>query len=489
MHHPPLPSSFQASSLPRNLNATASPTTPSGDILVGWTNQGADRGTWDIITSSLFTILICTWTVIHPRVHAERRLRNAHKMCQLVKMLLAPEMVCLESLQEWIQARKMIKRCADATGGGLCMVHAYYSTMLAIRYHHGPAGYRTLWPAQLAWLLNNGLVRWVDRGAWGLADEEINDKSKADGLVKLAALCQVTWFSLQCVMRTIHGLAIAPLEVMTIAYVVVMVITYFFWWLKPKDIAAPTFVRLPAMSPEQWILFESLSMENTYDMQYPGAPYSLNIAWYLVARDCQDDEVLVARRPEMAQVPAVQVPAFQVPAVQVSVVQVQTTAPDIRDKTREFIQPKSTVSKIQRAKPVHSVTPNVEGRASQDARIITEWDSALYMTKFWPFICLLGASFGAVHLIAWNSIFPSHMELWLWRASALVSTVTAILVMQFRKVSFQWEGPLTIVSVGSPILYVISRTIMSAQAFAALRALPASTYQTFEIWNYWFHFL
>lgn len=55
--------------------------------------------------------------------------------------------------------------------------------------------------------------------------------------------------------------------------------------------------------------------------------------------------------------------------------------------------------------------------------------------------------------------------------------------------SLRWNGPLTIVQVASPILYVISRTIMAAQTFAAWRAMPEETYDTFDLWNYWFHFL
>jgi hypothetical protein len=55
--------------------------------------------------------------------------------------------------------------------------------------------------------------------------------------------------------------------------------------------------------------------------------------------------------------------------------------------------------------------------------------------------------------------------------------------------SLRWDGPLTIIRVASPILYVISRIIMTGETFAALRAMPAKTYDTFEIWNYWFHFL
>lgn len=42
--------------------------------------------------------------------------------------------------------------------------------------------------------------------------------------------------------------------------------------------------------------------------------------------------------------------------------------------------------------------------------VITEWDSSLYMTRYWPLLCLLGASFGAIHLISWTSSFPSEAE-------------------------------------------------------------------------------
>ncbi|KAE8447066.1 hypothetical protein EG329_011201 [Mollisiaceae sp. DMI_Dod_QoI] len=205
---------------------------------------------------------------------------------------MAPEMVCLESLQEWVQARKMVRRTAGATDSGLKMIHAFYIGMLGIRYRT-ETGYRVLWPSQYAWLLNNGLIRWTDRDLWGLSMEIIKDKSKADGLVKLAALFQVSWFTLQCITRAAHNLPIAPLEAMTLAYVFVVILTYIFWWIKPKDIATASYVDLPEMTSEQWRVFESLAMENTYDNDDPNAKPSKNIAWYLVGRDCKDDEVLV----------------------------------------------------------------------------------------------------------------------------------------------------------------------------------------------------
>ncbi|KAF5701149.1 hypothetical protein FMUND_13996 [Fusarium mundagurra] len=330
---------------------------------VGWVPEDSNRGTWSLITSCLFTITICTWTAIHPRIHVSRQLRHQHKFYQLVKAVLAPEMVYLESLQEFLQARKAVRRCAATTNNEFKTVHGFYLCMMGVRYNSGHNGvYRTLWPGQYAWLLNNGLVSWQDHKRWGLAREEIADKNKADGPVNLAALLQVT---------------------MTLAFVFNGLVTYAFWLEKPKDIVTASFVSLPEMTPLQWGKFESLTMENTYGVSDPSKKQDSSIAWYVVPRDCRDDEI----EPTVTEVKA--------------------------------------------------------------DNVITEWDSSLYMTRYWPLLCLLGASFGAIHLISWTSSFPSEAERWLWRVSALVSVITSVVCMRFRKMSLTWNGPLTIIKATS----------------------------------------
>lgn len=137
---------------------------------------------------------------------------------------------------------------------------------------------------------------------------------------------------------------------------------------------------------------------------------------------------------------------------------------------------------IQRARP------HIE--RTEDPMIFTQWDRDLYFTKWWPLIYVLGASFGTIHLISWNSTFlttppPPPFERWLWRSSALTSVIMSIIYMQFKIVSLRWDGPLTIVRVSVPILYIISHVVMMAEVFAALRAMPRNTYDTYEIWNYW----
>lgn len=89
--------------------------------------------------------------------------------------------------------------------------------------------------------------------------------------------------------------------------------------------------------------------------------------------------------------------------------------------------------------------------------VLSHWDPHLYRSKIWPAACLFGASFGALHLISWNIVFPTTIELWLWRTSAFVSILSMIIFMHFKMVVFRWGGPLTIISLVSPGLYFVSR--------------------------------
>lgn len=87
--------------------------------------------------------------------------------------------------------------------------------------------------------------------------EDIRDKSKTDSIAKLMALCQVSWFVAQCILRAAGSLPLSQLESMTLGYIPLFAVTYFFWWGKPKDIRSPTIVELPDMSLDQVRVFES----------------------------------------------------------------------------------------------------------------------------------------------------------------------------------------------------------------------------------------
>ena len=439
---------------------------PTAKALVGWVPESPGRGTLAIIVSSLTTIFLCTWVVIHARISNNPLLRWLHKCALFLKTVVAPEFLAVEGLQEWIQARKMVKNCAGWTGGRLKLVHAYYIGMLALRYRT-PRGERVIWPNQYVWLLEQGLIQWRDHGLWGLSEDDIRDKSNADGAAKLLALGQVCWFVAQSVMRLAHSLPLSQLETMTLSYIPLVAITYFFWWVKPKDILSSSVVELPSMLPEQKATFELMAVSSAFDSEGIAKQDSIRTIWYLTPR------------------------VFEKEAEERALLEVQQQAEREAQKGKANKSAKQSMHEQERAenqKEESSIHLEVTGKAASKERVVAYWDPDAYHSKvLWPVICLFGASFGALHLICWNTTFPTLVEQWLWRAAALTSIISMLIFMQFEKVVLRWSGPLTIISLVSPMLYLLSRIIMIGGVIAAFRASDPAIYDTYNVSTYWIH--
>ena len=75
---------------------------------------------------------------------------------------------------------------------------------------------------------------------WVLVTEsEILDKSKGDGLGKLVAVLQTTWFIVQYLERWVSHQPRTQVEVMTLAYAAINIIIYILWWDKPLNVQEP----------------------------------------------------------------------------------------------------------------------------------------------------------------------------------------------------------------------------------------------------------
>lgn len=385
---------------------------------------------------------------------------------------MAPELIAVEGLQEWNQAQKMVKSCVGLTKGRLKLVHAYYIGMLALRYRT-PRGEKVMWPNQYTWLLEQGLTDWDDHVSWGLSEENIRDKSNADGTAKLLAVLQVTWFVTQSIMRRAHNLPLSQLETMTLSYIPLITITYFFWWVKPRDVMTPSIVDLPAMLPEQYTVFEAMAVSNAFDTEGLGKQDSLWTIWYLTPRvfekEAEDKELQEAqlRALQEAKRKATQ-------GAKQSHIPQETKQPLTREIESGETLKETFSADTPKAKEI----------------VLAYWDPEMYHSKrLWPVICIFGASFGALHLISWNTVFPTLVEQWLWRAAALVSILSMLIFMQFEKVVLRWEGPLTIISLVSPAFYFLSRIVMLGGVIAAFRASDPAVYNTYSVSTYWIHIL
>jgi hypothetical protein len=61
-------------------------------------------------------------------------------------------------------------------------------------------------------------------------------------------LLQTSWFIIQCIARGIKHLPLTELEIVTLAYTMLNLFVYIFWWDKPRDVGCPirVYVNLPA---------------------------------------------------------------------------------------------------------------------------------------------------------------------------------------------------------------------------------------------------
>jgi hypothetical protein len=96
-------------------------------------------------------------------------------------------------------------------------------------------------------------------------------------------------------------------------------------------------------------------------------------------------------------------------------------------------------------------------------------------------VTIIGGTFGAIHCLAWNSTFPSHIEQALWRVSALVVTASPSLGFAFALSLEIWDVPETLLWIIGGLfgsVYCMGRICLLAIALAALRSLPERAYES-----------
>ncbi|EQK99052.1 hypothetical protein G6O67_000721 [Ophiocordyceps sinensis] len=100
---------------------------------------------------------------------------------------------------------------------------------------------------QLALARTHGIIARLPR----LEADEINDRNKSDGLVRLLALAQVLWLAVQLVVRRMGNIPFSALEISTLAFSSCAFIIYLSEWSKPKDVGAPFYMDADALvSPD-----------------------------------------------------------------------------------------------------------------------------------------------------------------------------------------------------------------------------------------------
>lgn len=80
-------------------------------------------------------------------------------------------------------------------------------------------------------------------------EEEINDRSKKDTVLKLLTLCQSSWLFIETMARFLEKRAVSEMEVTTCAYIFCTLITYVCWMKKPYSITSRVVLRRSHLKP------------------------------------------------------------------------------------------------------------------------------------------------------------------------------------------------------------------------------------------------
>ncbi|KAF2464834.1 uncharacterized protein BDR25DRAFT_295994 [Lindgomyces ingoldianus] len=88
-----------------------------------------------------------------------------------------------------------------------------------------------------------------------LSIEQIEDKSKANGLTKALVCLQALWFCVQCITRMSFGLSISLLELNTFGHSVCALLIAFLWWHKPLDVSEPSLISVIGTEMEELYAF------------------------------------------------------------------------------------------------------------------------------------------------------------------------------------------------------------------------------------------
>ena len=235
-------------------NATATPKTPQ---FQGWTPEpDFESGTASVIWECITTIGLCTYAMIHVNISSVPLGKFAtfiRKCIVVLTGLLFPEVWAWGAVSQLIEARNLVK-ASKRMGHGMGPKQAFfvYSGGFAIRdlQDHVPSvKAEDLWGREVfvdgkslwyrSWKTRVSDKEIVMFAMHVPSDEEIDDRSKQDGLVKAVTSLQALWFLVQVAARGQQGLLIAPMQVGTLAYVSMAAFIYSCWWCKAYDAKSP----------------------------------------------------------------------------------------------------------------------------------------------------------------------------------------------------------------------------------------------------------
>ena len=229
---------------------SSAPTSPQDGRAHGWIGQPNTRGTIDLLWTSLFTIFVCTFTMLCLNVPAPNEKWHHVTRRKIFWMGLAitgPEFVLTAASGQWGRARDSVKAFRRSGYPNWSIRHAFFADMGGFWFApHGHNGF-PITSVQLHWLVTKGCLEYPQ-----ISQRDRWDKSKQDTVAKLITCFQISFLVLQCVGRVVQKLVISTLELSALAIVFCSVMTAICWLRKPANVMTPIRIHSDLTIEEIW---------------------------------------------------------------------------------------------------------------------------------------------------------------------------------------------------------------------------------------------
>jgi len=337
--------------------------------LQGWTSSPNGRGTVDILSSSIITLFLCSWSVlslnVFPPSFSDPK-KAWRKLLMASICLLGPEFIFQLAVGQWCAARRSVADFKQFKYKGWTLKHAFFANMggFAVKMPWSPNGEWTTFPLDAKQVLYLVEHRYIEYSDVCIEKGLIEDKDKVDGVVRVLIVCQILWYSIAVIARFPQHLDFTVLELATIGFILCSSGTYSFWFQKPMDVGRAIILRPNATVDEIRFAAGDRTGEN-----YRRTPMDFveRIEW---------------------------------------------------SWTRYWTHWKGIVRKTTAINFDRTVRPMDK---------IPDDNFPLIAGRPLWVLCVLQVSYGAVHLTGWSLPFPTHIERLLWHI-ATVTIMVCILV-------------------------------------------------------------
>lgn len=203
----------------------------------GWVDQPNTRGTLDIVWTSVFTIFICTFTLLCLNLPAENDTSwkvTARRLFWMALAIAGPEFVLTAACGQLGTAQDSVKDFLELGHPQWTIRHGFFADMGGFLLVPRDSKPFPVTSKHLHWLVSRRYLPYPE-----VSPKEIWDKSKQDTVAKLISCFQIGYLMVQCLGRAGQGLAITTLELSALAIVVCSIMTNICWLRKPAGVLTP----------------------------------------------------------------------------------------------------------------------------------------------------------------------------------------------------------------------------------------------------------